>query len=480
MMDGFARFLLRGLLTLLSAVLLTAGDAALAEGRKLALVVGNEAYQNAPTLTTPGADAQAMSKALRDLGFEVTVLTDVGPEVFDAVLSTFSEQAKEAETVLFYYSGHAFQMGGVNRLVPVTAKLDDPAKLEAQTWALDDIAKRLRGGSSQLLIFLDACRTNPLPEGVQASGQSGLAQYDGGTGTFVAFATAPGQVAWDKTEGSANSPFTGALLSRIAKPGQSISDLMIAVRNDVDQATGGKQTPWEQSSLRSQFFFLPPNVPAETEALPDFDIVDAATEIMPPALPEGTAVIQSVDGKNTLRLAALSSDTRSLPVIGGVEAGSAPRVKGVESGGSDETMAAVQVPQAVDVPQNVPEGIQRELQRIGCYAMKVDGDWGNGSRNAMKAYYKAKKVEVGELEPTADVYIALAKEPEKTCDEPAEVPVAVKKPAPKAPAAKAPATKKASTTTSKPAETKKPAAAATAPAGKGPKCKFMVVAIVCS
>lgn len=105
------------------AVLMLVAVRAEAEGRKLALVVGNEAYESLPGLATPAADAQDMARALRDLGFEVTLLTDVGPEVFQAVLGTFSKQAETAETVLFYYSGHAFQKDGVNHLVPISARL---------------------------------------------------------------------------------------------------------------------------------------------------------------------------------------------------------------------------------------------------------------------------------------------------------------------------------------------------------------------
>ena len=89
---GFLRYAAVSLV--LSALfMVTLSGAAEAQGRKLALVVGNEAYEHLPGLATPAADAQDMAKALRDLGFEVTLLTDVGPEVFQAVLTTFSKQA---------------------------------------------------------------------------------------------------------------------------------------------------------------------------------------------------------------------------------------------------------------------------------------------------------------------------------------------------------------------------------------------------
>jgi Caspase domain len=438
---------------------------ALAEGRKLALVIGNQAYEHAPGLQTPVEDAQSMSTALRGLGFEVTVLTDAGTAVFDAVLTTFADQAKEAETVLFYYSGHAFQMDGVNHLIPVSAKLADAASIAKETWTLDDISQRLKTDTGQLLIFLDACRDNPLPAGNVGSTTVGLAQFDGGAGTFVSFATAPGQLAWDKEEGKENSPYTSALLAHIATPAQSLSDLMIAVRNDVEKATDAKQTPWEQSSLRSQFFFVPaPVIAAEAEAdLPDFDVVEAESTVLPDETQLALAEVPA------LRLQPLNSETRSLSVLNGVPVldPSVITGKGAE---------AVVMPPAADLPR----AVQSELARINCYAMRVDGQWGNGSRNAMRTYYKAKNVAEGEVEPTEAVFVALKAEPEKTCAEPAAV--VVKKEAPKATAKKSTTTKQATTTkksTTKQATTTEKKAAPTQQKSGGMNCKFVLVAIIC-
>jgi len=433
-LSHFLRLCLFGILTL--ALLPVAAEAA---GRKLALVVGNQAYTQLPGLNTSVEDAQGVSNVLRNLGFEVTLLTDVGPAVFQAVLGTFTAQVDEADTVLFFYAGHAFQKDGVNHLVPVNARLADAKALDTETWRLDDIAKALKGKTNQLLLFVDACRDNPLPEAVRSAAEAGgLAQFDGGADTYVAFATAPGQVAWDKTEGALNSPFTTALLAHIAKPGQNVSDLMIAVRNDVETATGGKQTPWEQSSLREQFFFVAPlaEIVVAEEELPAFEVVaDQSTALAPPG---GIAVIGQGVGDD--QLASLESDTRSLNAA---------------------------------LPENLALAVQTELDRIGCYGMRVDGDWGNGSRRAMSAYYEAKKVAPGEMEPTEAVYRALLAEPEKTCEKAAVAVKSTTKTTPKATTKKS-TTKKAAATTTK----KKPAVVA--PVKKKPTCKFMVIAVVCS
>ena len=321
-----------------------------------------------------------------------------------------------------------------------------------------------------MLLFLDACRDKPVPDAVLgATGGAGLAQFDGGAGTFVAFATSPGAVAFDSQKGSKNSPFTSALLANINTAGQSISDLMIEVRNEVNDATDGKQTPWEQSSLREQFFFNKNAVvadPALFADMPDFEDSEQTVVLGTVDDEEFAALIGTVEqiAGVPIRLAALNAETRSLGTAGGVQAG-ALRLKGADAGSA-----------AVIIPQDLPLAIQGELARIGCYAMGVDGDWGNGSRRAMETYYSAKKVEKGEVEPTEQVYLALAKEPEKTCPAPAAV---VKKEPTKAAAKKA-APKKATTkkATTKKAVTKK--AVTAAPKKDGVKCRFMVIAVVCS
>jgi hypothetical protein len=240
----------------LAGALVAAGfSPALAE--RLALVVGNSAYTGAPPLKNAVRDAQDVAAALERLGFKVTLLTDVpGKNLWEEV-DAFAEAAQGAESTLFYYSGHAFQMSGVNYLVPVDAALKDRDTLRSETWNLDGVIARLQDRKRQTLVFLDACRNDPLPAGVRGSGSTdGLARIQTGVGTFVAFATEPGGVTFDGAGDAPNSPFTTALLQHIETPGLSISDLMITVRNQVTETTGGRQSPWDQSSLRDQFYFL--------------------------------------------------------------------------------------------------------------------------------------------------------------------------------------------------------------------------------
>lgn len=226
-----------------------------AEAKRVALVVGNAAYDNVYALKNATNDATDLASALERLDFEVTLLTDATEADFWTRLDTFAAEAEGAESAMFFFSGHAFQLGGANYLVPKDATLASREAIENETWRLDEIVKRLSDKNRQTLIFLDACRNNPLPESMRSEGTQGLAQMEKGSGTFVAFATQPNNVTSDGA--GENSPFTQALLGHIEEPGISVSDLMIRVRNDVESETFGRQTPWDQSSLRAQFYFNP-------------------------------------------------------------------------------------------------------------------------------------------------------------------------------------------------------------------------------
>jgi hypothetical protein len=221
-------------------------------------------------------------------------MTDAGGDSLWAEMDRFVTDADSAESVVFFYSGHAFQMSGVNYLVPVSAKLESREGAKTEAWSLDGIIARLQSRNRQTLIFLDACRNDPLPAAVRGSGvaSDGLARVQTGVGTFVAFATEPGGVTADGVAGAVHSPFTAALLEHIETSGKSISDMMIEVRNDVENVTLRKQVPWDQSSLREQFYFVPPTAEGKQE-LSEADY-------------ESLAQLSPEDRKRFLNLLALS------------------------------------------------------------------------------------------------------------------------------------------------------------------------------
>jgi len=236
---------------------------------RLALVIGNSNYKNIPTLKNPERDAALISSTLRGLGFDVIEKTDLDRSGFEAAVSEALEKATYKNAVLFYYAGHGFQLSGRNYLVPTDASLTDKTRIEEETLSLDTLISRLQSRDRQTLLLLDACRNNPLPQSSrEAVSSDGLAQIETGSGTFVAFATQPGNITNDGA--GANSPFSTALAEHMPTEGISISDMMIRVRNTVEETTLERQTPWDQSSLRSQFYFNP--LDEDSDALTEEDL----------------------------------------------------------------------------------------------------------------------------------------------------------------------------------------------------------------
>ena len=222
--------------------------------RRVALVIGNSEYREIPALKNPDKDAEDVSNTFRQAGFDVFVARDLTKLQFEQEFRDYLAAADGADLAVVYYSGHGFQIGGENFLIPVDASLKDAADIEVQAIKLDDVLQQMRAKSKIQVIILDACRNNPFPrkdywlrDQLIAANGTGLAQVTGSQNALIAFATAPGAVAFD---GSGDlSPFSSAFSRRALAPNQEIRTVMAAVRRDVVKATGGKQVPWENSSL---------------------------------------------------------------------------------------------------------------------------------------------------------------------------------------------------------------------------------------
>lgn len=245
-----------------------------AAGKRVALIIGNSAYTHAPPLPNPANDARDVADRLRALGFEVLVGLDRTKAETDVVLRDFSSLLDGADAAVFFYAGHGLQVAGQNYLVPVDAKLAKERDLEFEAVRVDFVLKQMELGREDKtnVVFLDACRDNPLSRSLartmgtrSASVGKGLAQIDAGVGTFIAYSTQPGNVALDgKGE---NSPFTEALVKRMSEPDRNLTSVMIDVRKDVITATDGQQVPWDHSSLTGEFYFDPTAKPGEAQAL---------------------------------------------------------------------------------------------------------------------------------------------------------------------------------------------------------------------
>jgi TPR repeat protein len=251
--EALRRWVLPAAAALLAfTALVVASLPALAESR-LALVIGNGAYRNVAALANPPNDAKDIAAALKSLGFEVTLETDLDQAATRRAIDEFAAKSADADVSLLYYAGHGLQLAGRNYLVPVDANLRTADDVVARTVALDPVLAELGKGQGLHLVFLDACRNNPFAGAGVALPQAGLARVGKLPGFFITFATQPDNVAFDGS--GRNSPFATALLGHLATPGADISSMMIAVRNDVFAATGGQQIPADESLLTRQFYF---------------------------------------------------------------------------------------------------------------------------------------------------------------------------------------------------------------------------------
>lgn len=245
------------------AALAAMSAAACAAGKRVALVVGNSHYEHAGELTNPKNDATDMTAALRKKGFVVVEGYDLDRSAFEARIRQFAEALRGAEAGLFFYAGHGLQVRGRNYLVPVDAELSTPTALDFEMVRLDIIHTMMANATSTNLVFLDACRNNPLARNLaramgttrSATTDSGLAPIDSGVGTLFSFSTQPGNVALDGA--GRNSPYSGALVRQINASQEDLFSILIAVRNDVIRDTGNSQVPWDQHALTGRFYFDP-------------------------------------------------------------------------------------------------------------------------------------------------------------------------------------------------------------------------------
>jgi hypothetical protein len=244
---------------LVAVAIVLGSHAAQAEGR-IALVIGQSAYRAVTPLPNPANDAKAIAQLLGDAGFEVLAAADLSQNELREKVGDFAARiaAKGPDTTaLVFYAGHGLQIDGENFLVPVDIDPKREADIPLQAVRLNDILNTLTSVPSKArIILLDACRNNPFP-GINKTAGHGLAIVDakvGAAGTFVSYSTSPGAEAEDGS--GADSPYTTALLKAAREPGLSIEEAFKRVRVSVNQATDGRQTPWDSSSLTSGFSFF--------------------------------------------------------------------------------------------------------------------------------------------------------------------------------------------------------------------------------
>jgi uncharacterized caspase-like protein len=270
---------MRGTRGFIVAIALLALPAHAQELRGVALVVGESDYAALPKLINPENDARAMDDLLDDLGFDVERVLDADSEELSEQIKRFVEDAADADVALVYYSGHGFEAGGSNYLVPIDADLSSPEIAGQSVVALDALLDELAKSVPVTIVLLDACRSDIFPDGfsIQPPGvtaplpvtDAGLGETRGPTplsrpdvppdnlGMVIGFAASPGRPALDGEAGG-NSPYAAALLKHLSAGGYSFGDLMTLVTEEVYLETRAQQLPWVNSSLRRVLTFGEP------------------------------------------------------------------------------------------------------------------------------------------------------------------------------------------------------------------------------
>jgi Caspase domain len=244
------------LLTVLALV------AAPAQARRLALVIGNDSYQNVATLQNARADARAIAVALKESGFEVTLKQDLTQKAMKQVLRDFKALVAGGDEVVFYFSGHGVQFGGSNYLVPVDITADSEAQVADDAIPLQRVLDDLTEQKARFsLAIIDACRNNPFKHNGRALGGRGLAVVTPATGQMIMYSAGAGQEALDKlgtSDANPNGVFTRVLIQEMRKPGVPAGVMLKDVQSDVVEmahSIGHEQVPALYDQSLGKFYF---------------------------------------------------------------------------------------------------------------------------------------------------------------------------------------------------------------------------------
>jgi len=221
--------------------------------KRVALVIGNGDYRTMQALKNPANDALDVADAFVQLGFDVTEERNLGRDAMQKAIAEFAEKSADADISVFYYAGHGVQLDTHNYMIPVDAELESIDDIPDRTIELQPIIQALSVGGGGRIVFLDACRNNPVPS---LTLSNGLASPDLPRDNFlIAYSASRGQAAYDG--GGRNSPFATAILQHLPEKGEDLAALLTEVRNDVKLGTGSLQLTQEWSTLGQQVYLAP-------------------------------------------------------------------------------------------------------------------------------------------------------------------------------------------------------------------------------
>ena len=433
--------------------------------KRIALIIGNSEYTTISRLANPRNDARLMAKTLESVGFEVVTAVDATRVEMGRAIRKFRNALTKAgpdAVGLFFFAGHGVQALGGNYLIPIGATIESDADLEIEALSTAYIMRQFeRAGNRLNLLVLDACRNNPF-KGQFRNALRGLQRIEHGSGAMIAFSAGPGQAALDGKDD--NSPYTKALVKAMQVPGLKVEEVFKRVRIEVERETGGAQTPWEESSLRGEFYFKP----AENTVVDETTVTDPITTATDPLKVPGRdtwTAIQNTRSKAVLRtfvaeypdsiyakfararLAELQlEDEKKQKVSKDRDQEQAERKrtdklaalkaelekerlekerikrdaerKLAEEKKRREQERLASLRQEEDFDPKLPRKIQRALRRAGCDPGTVDGVWGTKSTSALRRFTRYANVDMPDKHISRETLHMILKEGRGVCPKP--------------------------------------------------------------
>jgi len=411
-------------------------DPAVAE-KRVALVIGNSAYENVARLGNPANDATAMTETLKEAGFDVVdSRRNLNIADMRRAFRDFSDKARDADVAVVYFAGHGIEVDGANYVIPVDAALERDLDVYDEAFSLDRILATIEPAKQLRLVILDACRLNPFAKTMKRTIGSrgvgrGLARVEPNSpNTLIAFASKADSIASDGD--SKNSPFTSALVRHIATPGLDLRKAFGFVRDDVLRSTSNRQEPYVYGSLGGDDVPLVPAKPVLTApGSPQADVRRDYELALQLGTREGwNAFLAQVPGGYYANLAkGQLNKIEAMKVDAGMVAGIDRTAE--KAAGDKAPMEAR--PQEPKLPQvaSLPAGttavsslvagllikeIKIELRRTGCYSGRIDESWPKGSSNEpVRKFARYARLSSAPEEPSAQLLELLKSKPDGFC-----------------------------------------------------------------
>jgi uncharacterized caspase-like protein len=404
-------------------------------GKRVALVLANSAYQNAPLLTNPVNDGTLIAATLREAGFDVVDSRhDLSALETRRALRDFSDQARDADIAVIYYAGHGLEIDGSNYLVPVDAKLERDSDVYDEAFSLDRVLLAVEPAKQLRLVILDACRDNPFDKTMKRTMAArgigrGLAKIEPvSPNTLIAYSARAGSTAQDGD--GQNSPFSLALSGHLTTPGLDIRKALGFVRDDVLKATGNRQEPFVYGSLGGDDVAL---VPAPAAAPPpaasasngqgdvrrDYELAlqvgnKAALNAFLAQHPDGfyanLARLQlekfAADESRPAPDQAVAPPAEPKRVDVAVATPPAP-----DKAVSERSANLAAGPSSVELARSV----QAELRRVGCLTSETDGDWNKASQRSLAQFNRQAGTKFDVKVASSDALDAIKLKPSRVC-----------------------------------------------------------------